>query len=411
MNITSTSSFHSCTSCGVCATVCARKAITIQLDKDGFYRPVVDASLCNDCGLCTSVCYKYDSSVQMTTPDDLDQKPLYSAWSDNDGVVKQTTSGGIGDLLAHQLQKEGYKVVGVVYNKEKERAEHQVALCEDELLSFRGSKYIQSYTFDAFKEVVANCKNEKYAVFGTPCQIYALNRLATKRKVREHFFFVDLYCHGCPSLFSWSKYQSNLKKKIGVDKFDQVIFRSKLRGWGAFYVVVVIVDGKPVFIGDKVKDDFYELFFSNYILNEACQDCQLRSTLEYTDIRLGDFWGHKFLDNHRGVSAVSIATEKGKDLFKAIEQDISFTQCSYDEFLPYQSWNRTYDVDPSIRKAVLASLENPKTELKEAIKVLRQHQGTMTVIKRYIKIILALFPLGVTNGVKKMVYKLRNQSI
>ena len=28
-----------CSSCGACANICARGAITMQLDKEGFYRP------------------------------------------------------------------------------------------------------------------------------------------------------------------------------------------------------------------------------------------------------------------------------------------------------------------------------------------------------------------------------------
>jgi len=406
MNILDVVPLYPCTSCGVCATICAKKAISMQLDEEGFYRPIVDVNLCNDCGLCTTVCYKFDSSVKKTTEKELKQKPLFSAWATDDDIVRNTTSGGIGDLLAHQLMNEGYKVVGVVYNEDGIRAEHRIATKEDELDSFRGSKYIQSYTFDAFKEVVLNCRNEKYAVFGTPCQIYALNRMATRRKVRDQFFFVDLYCHGCPSLHAWTKYQSDIKKSIGVNRFDSVTFRSKISGWGGFYIVETKLNGKTVYVGKKANDKFYELFFSEHILNEACHDCMLRSTLEYTDIRIGDFWGPKFLNNQRGVSAISIATQKGGKLFRKL-QSVTCSQCSYDEFLPYQSWNLTYKVDMESRKAVLASLANPDEEIDTAITVLRQHQGIVTKVKRFIKTVLAMFPLGLTNSAKKIVYIIR----
>lgn len=406
MNISDTSAFRNCTSCGLCATVCAKRAILMHLDEEGFYRPTIDADLCNDCGLCTKVCYKFDSTVKMTTEEELKQKPLFSAWATDDDVVRETTSGGIGDLLAHQLMKEDYKVVGVVYNEDAIRAEHKIASSEDELNSFRGSKYIQSYTFDAFKEMVSKCRNEKYAVFGTPCQIYALNKMASQRKVRDQFFFVDLYCHGCPSLHAWSKYQSAIKKRIGVNRFDSVTFRSKIRGWGSLYIVEAKLEGKTVYMGKKANDKFFELFFSEHILNGACYDCLLRSTLEYTDVRVGDFWGHKFLDNQRGVSAISLATDKGKEVFERLHQ-VTCARCSYDEFLPYQSWNLSYKVDLENRKAVLDSLANPNEEIDKAITVLRQHQGFATKVKRYIKTVLAMFPLGLTNSVKKIVYKIR----
>lgn len=405
MNILDKSAIRECTSCQLCATMCAHEAIKIVLNDDGFYRPVVDGKKCTDCGLCTKICYKFDEDVKITTPEQLAKTQLYSAWSNDDELVRNTTSGGIGDLLAHELLSQGYKVVGCVYNDEKVRAEHRIATMEEELIPFRGSKYIQSYNFDAFKEVVKNCKKEKYAVFGTPCQIYALNKMATQRKVRDQFIFVDLYCHGCPSIHAWIKYQSAIKKSIGVNRFDSVTFRSKIRGWGGFYVEVV-VDGKTVFVSKKANDQFYELFFSNQVLNDACADCSLRGTLEYTDICLGDFWGHKFLDNQRGVSAISLVTDKGKEVFERLHQ-VSCAQCSYDEFLPYQSWNLTYKLDLENRKAVLASLANPDENINNAIAVLRQHQGFATKVKRYIKTVLAMFPLGLTNSVKKIVYKIR----
>lgn len=54
MNVSNT---HNCFGCGVCATVCARDVIEIQLNKDGFYEPVfVNSKACTDCGLCVDVC-------------------------------------------------------------------------------------------------------------------------------------------------------------------------------------------------------------------------------------------------------------------------------------------------------------------------------------------------------------------
>ena len=119
----------------------------------------------------------------MSQDSDLAKYSLYAAWSKDDELVKQTTSGGIGDLLARELISEGYKVVGVIYNDSKVRAEHVIAATEEETLPFRGSKYIQSYTLEAMKSVVKQCRDEKYAVFGTPCQIYALSKLAEMRQI------------------------------------------------------------------------------------------------------------------------------------------------------------------------------------------------------------------------------------
>ena len=290
-----------------------------------------------------------------------------------------------------------------VYNEEKIRAEHRIATTETELILFRGSKYIQSYTFDVLKTIVANCREEKYAIFGTPCQIYALNKWVTKKGIRDNFFFVDLYCHGCPSLHIWIKYQQYIKNKLHVNKFDQVIFRSKVRGWGMFYVVVVVVDGRPVFKSTPKEDGFYELFFSDQLLNDACNRCVLRRTHEYTDIRLGDFWGKKFLNNQRGVSAVSIVSERGVRLFDTIKKmDVFSTSCTYSDFLPYQSWGKVYNPNIDVRKALLGILESPNQTITDAVKELYRFQSIRQKVIRYIKYILAFFPLRVTNTIKKV---------
>lgn len=403
MNILDKSAKRECTSCQLCATMCAREAIKIELNEDGFYRPVIDAEKCTDCGLCTKVCYKFDEEVKITTPEQLSKTQLYSAWSNDDELVRNTTSGGIGDLLAHELLKQGYKVVGCVYNDEKVRAEHRIATTEDELIPFRGSKYIQSYTFDALKEVVKNCRQEKYAVFGSPCQIYALSRVAEIKKVRDQFVFIDFYCHGCPSLHVWTKYQDDIKRKKGIEHFDHVDFRSKLGGWSLFFVVAATAEGKLVFKSKKNRRGFYELFFSDQVLNDGCNECQLRSTLEYTDIRMGDFWGKKFLDNTRGVSSISVVTDKGSKVFEAVmKKDMTAQECDYKEFLPYQSYGKFHHPRPAARKAILESLRDPKQDVFDAVRALHANQPLKVKLVRYAKNILALFPLEVTNTIKKM---------
>ena len=401
MNVLDKSALRECTSCQLCGAVCPKNAIRIELNADGYYRPIVDDELCIDCGICTKVCYKFDEQLRVSQEADMQEYPLYAAWAKDDALVKQTTSGGIGDLLAQELIAEGYKVVGVIYDDEKVRAEHAIATTAEETIPFRGSKYIQSYTLDAMREVVKNCRNEKYAVFGTPCQVYALSKLASMKKVRDNFVFVDLYCHGCPSLHVWTKYQDYIKQKLNISKFDKVEFRSKVKGWGTFYVVVVVVDGRPVFTSNPKEDGFYELFFSDQVLNDGCRDCKLRGTLEYTDIRLGDFWGKKFLNNHRGVSGVSLATAKSQETFAKIKQALDTLECEYSEFLPYQSWGKEYHPNIEARKAILDSLQDDSQTIKDAVNTFRRYQSLTGKLKRYVKNVLYYLPLSVTNFLKR----------
>ncbi len=106
MNIDDKSPIRQCTSCQMCGAVCPVDAITIKLNDNGFYRPIIDKNKCIDCGLCVRSCYKFDHSILKS---DLANKKIVAAWAKNSEIVESTTSGGIADVLARKLIDDGYK--------------------------------------------------------------------------------------------------------------------------------------------------------------------------------------------------------------------------------------------------------------------------------------------------------------
>ena len=403
MNIESKNTKHQCTSCGVCASICPADAISMYLDKEGFYRPQVDNDKCIDCSLCSKVCYKYGETVPYLIEEHPEVK-LYAAQAKSEALLNEVTSGGIASLLAESLYDDGYRCVGVVYDNGKDIAKHVCAESKDDLELFKGSKYIQSFTYDAFKQALSSeLRGEKIAVFGTPCQIYGIDRFLRMRERREDFLLIDIYCHGTPSLHIWQRYAKEVKEIIHKRKFDKVYFRSKVKGWGNFYVLVV-VDGVRAFTSNKKKDEFYQLFFSNLMLNDACKDCTLRSSLEYTDIRVGDFWGNCYDNDTKGVSAVSIVTDKAKDTFKKIENEIIKKEHQYSDFLPFQSWGISYEYDANVRKHLFQMLEGGKP-LKEIQDFYFRSQPIKQKLKRYARNVVFLFPPKWINSLKKVYHR------
>lgn len=395
MNINDKSALRDCTSCSMCSAVCPVEAISIHLDADGFYRPII-SDKCINCGLCTKVCYKFDKDIKMSGPNDLSNYNLYGASVKDSGLLKLSTSGGVADVLAKSLVSDGFNCIGVVYDNENNIAKSCVAQNIADTDAFRGSKYIQSYTETAFKQLVSDTKHKrdtKYAVFGLPCHTYAINKYMTTLGIRDRCILIDLYCHGCPSLNVWKKYIDNVLQTAGGGKIDSAIFRSKILGWGSgFYIVLKINGIKNPVVGTNGSDPFFELFFSNSVLNRSCSDCQLRSTLEYTDIRLGDFWGKTYIDNQTGVSAVSITTSKGKQLWENIKDNFQFEQRGFSEFLPYQSWHRTYEINEKARRQILDVLSDKDSSINDAIKVLRDNESMMQSIIGSIKRLLFKYP-------------------
>lgn len=401
MNITGRPVIHECTSCQMCAAVCSRNAISIKLNEDGFYRPYVDDSKCTDCGLCTKVCYKYDNEVRVTSLEKNDIIDVYSAQHKSDALLKQVTSGGVADALAKELIKQGYVCIGVIYNDYNHRAEHVIASKVEETDAFRGSKYIQSYSIDAFKSLVKNVRTTKYAVFGLPCHIYAVNKYLTLCHQRDNCILIDMFCHGCPSMHVWTKYEQNIRRQIGNRKIDEVQFRSKVRGWGAFHIAVVVSE-KNVFVSSPSKDEFFSLFFSDTVLNDACSECMLRSTMEYTDIRLGDFWGKRFLSDKKGVSAVVIVSDRGKQIFNAVKNGFWTERASMREVIVKQSYGKVYPIDRKIRNMLLDALRNDDISLKKIETLYYKNQGIVPNLKRIIKWIDWVLPFDLIRFLKRL---------
>ena len=82
---------HDCFGCGVCAKACPKQIIALKLNKNGFYEPRIEsADQCIKCSICVEVCaFAADSQV-------IDLKPTsYAAWSLNDDIRKNSSSGGI----------------------------------------------------------------------------------------------------------------------------------------------------------------------------------------------------------------------------------------------------------------------------------------------------------------------------
>ena len=294
-----------CYGCGVCATACAKNAIKIELNKNGFYTPILDTAICTNCGLCADVC----AFLHKDLASDETVKKAYAAWSNDKQVQRKCSSGGVGFEIAKQLIERGYKLCGCRYNAEKGRAEHYIAATPEEAIQSIGSKYIQSYTLDGFKAIN---RKEKYIVTGTPCQIDSFRRYIKKFRIEDNFILMDFFCHSVPSMWAWKKYCHEVEKITG--KITYASWRNKFTGWHDSWVLSI--DGEK---GDETSysaieslkehkgeynswftrgDVFYKMFLGDFCCNPACQkNCKYKYDKSSADIRIGDLWGNKYKNN------------------------------------------------------------------------------------------------------------------
>lgn len=387
MNI---SKIHNCYGCGVCAVVCSQKIIEIGLNTDGFYEPhITDSAKCTNCGLCVDVCaYSHDELS-------VDNSPLksYAAWSKEPAVRRKCSSGGVGFEIGRYLINQVYKVCGVRYNVETNRAEHYIATNIEELIPSIGSKYIQSYTVDGFKAIN---RKEKYLVTGTPCQIDSFRRYIRKFKKEDNFILMDFFCHGVPSMLIWDKYVKQAETKVG--KLTYVSWRNKFIGWKDPLTMStddmkdvesvkwhdsynLLMKGKDEFFNSRLSqgDMFYRLFLSDVCLGKACYEkCKYKYDKSSADIRIGDLWGKAYKDNEEGVSATIAFTEKGNNILK--ESNCSLIEYPFEVVAEGQM--KTCPKRQSYYKKLSNVLIDKTTSLQDVINVLNSIQFKQKMINR-----------------------------
>lgn len=383
-----------CTSCGICEVVCPKKAIKLYLNDEGFYQPKVDEKKCINCGICKQTCIKFQNIENREI-----QVKVYSAKNKNKDILKKSSSGGVSYELMKKCIEEGYKVVGVMYDYEKDIAMTKVVDDKINLKQFFGSKYMQSYTVEALREIIEN-STEKYAIFGTPCQIFSLSKYVEMKELRDNFLFVDLFCHGCPSLNLWKKYLEYQKRIHDIDKFDEIEFRSKCHGWHEFSFKFSFQN--KIITSDKIQDVFYKLFLSKNFFNKYCYKCDIKRSTYYTDIRLGDFWGKNYIFDKEGVSAVVLSSEKGKELFHKIEEKFYLKEHLLKDVILYQSCSKEYKENIELREKMLILLKSNQKIEKIYKEYLRSISYTQRLRLKIVQIIKKYFPTNLINFLRKI---------
>lgn len=335
--------FDYCYGCGVCSASCPKTIISMRINRDGFYMPIIeDSRSCIECGICLDVCAFNFKDLS------IESEPIksWAAWSNDERVRRKCSSGGIGFEIGKQLIEKGFMAVGCRYDINEQRAEHYIAKTVEEFVQSIGSKYIQSYTEEAFKQIIR--KGQKYLITGTPCQIDSFRRMIQKFHCEENFVLMDFFCHCVPSMWAWKSYIKMLEPKIG--KVTYASWRNKFDyGWHDNWLMGV--DGektsKPVNWHDEYNlllrenkcfiqsrrsqgDLFYKLFLGDLCHGIQCEkDCKYKFDKSSADIRIGDLWGPTYKDNQDGVSALVAFTEKGKSVIGDLK-DVTLMEHPFD---------------------------------------------------------------------------------
>lgn len=398
-NVCDDKGLRPCTGCGICASVCGKNAITIHLDKYGYYKPVINENKCVECNLCKKSCYKYDENLIQSDK----HKECYAAVNKNAKQLMASSSGGISRVLMEECIAKGYKIMGCAYDTNKNIAVSIVASTIDDLDKFYGSKYFQSLTTEGFDTVLKDKTDQKYAIFGTPCQIYGFSQTNKYKCNPDKYLLVDIFCHGCPSMMLWKSYLAYTMDITGCETYDKVTFRSKTHAWHEFCFDFFF--NSKQYSSKKSKDPFYDIFFGMDMMNDACYNCNSRSTMAYGDIRLGDYWGEKYDTDTKGVSAVVLKSSKGVDFFNAIKGKLNIEKATLDNILIGQSYGKPHTYNEN-RRAFLLQNISEHSDLQQVYKAYMRMFPLKTRIKKQLKAIVKLCPKSVYFPIKKLMHSI-----
>ncbi len=315
-----------CVGCSSCVSVCPKQCIEMKYDSEGFLHPSIDEDICIKCQKCVKVCPVNNvESFTRNTP-----RRTLAAWSKDDKIIKNSSSGGVftelalsvisdGGVIFGACQIDGYKVV------------HTYITNKEELSKLQGSKYIQSDINNSYLKVREFLKLGRKVLFtGTSCQIMGLKSFLGKDN--ELLFTCEVVCHGVPSPGVFKDYISMLSNKYN-DNIISIRYRDKSKGWKSPRVIFEFSKGKKK-KSQLYNDEFLLGFRKDLYLRECCYNKNCRSEKRISDITLGDFWGCRNISNKqslKGVSLVLINTERGEKLINNINNCIEIVEKDFKE--------------------------------------------------------------------------------
>jgi hypothetical protein len=147
----------------------------------------------------------------------------------------------------------------------------------------------------------------------------------------------DIICHGVPSPMVWKRYLQT-REIEAASKVQKAFFRDKKYSWEKYSVKYKFINNTE-YEQTYLKDSYMKAFLSNLSLRPSCYYCCFKGKVRPSDFTLADFWGVKYImpemyDN-KGTSLVFINSNKGRDLFKEIQNDLMYSGVDKDSAIKY----------------------------------------------------------------------------
>ncbi|MCI9138218.1 MAG: hypothetical protein HFI78_00505 [Lachnospiraceae bacterium] len=356
-------SLKNCIGCGICACVCPKKCISMELDKDGYFEAVVKGS-CIHCGQCVKVCRKYQNENET---EGRFAQHIYVGYYRDERIRKVSSSGGIATAIAKWAVENEYVVMGAAMNSNGV-VEHIVISDKNKIKQICGSKYVPSYTVEAFSKIL---KYKKVLVFGTPCQIQAIRKAYPNH---ENLILVDFKCFGPAGYNLLNKY-IEYQKEENKSNITWINMRSKRRDWLNWGIEIKFQSGKHYF--KQKQFDLFGKCFSTYgAVRKDCLECLDLKAKSFGDIRLEDAWSYMDYgeknDFKMGLSQISTFNQKGERIVKALGNRIQ-AESVENRKVEHEISSHSY------KKKLMELLRDDDKDLKSIVK---EYEKTLTFAEK-----------------------------
>lgn len=333
-----------CCGCSACFNICLKQAIKMEYDSEGFLYPKVDDDKCIKCGLCLKVCPILNNKKE--------NKVLKVYGTKNKNIEEQlkSSSGGMFSVFANYILEQNGIVFGASFDSNW-NVVHKYIDNKENLDDLRRSKYVQSDINITYKQAKHFLDDNKLVLFtGTPCQIAGLKSFL--QKDYDNLIAIDIICFQVASPLVWGKF---LEENFDINEIKQIDFRDKLYGWDKSIMSLSLKNNikyprLPFIYNLLSKKIKFLLYSTNYALSykkgclsglfsrSSCHKCSFKGDRN-SDFTMGDLWGiNKILPSmydKKGVSVLTINSQKGKTIFEKIKNNIKYEKINYDDMVKY----------------------------------------------------------------------------
>ncbi len=304
-----------CRSCGMCAGVCPKGAVSMEKNEFSQYIPKLDTDLCVGCSKCINVCTARKSTISNQSVIGKFIKIFLIRATDKDISEKSSSGGAVTALLKYGLENGYFSSVLTLDSKNAPVCAEPVIKTEITALD-ASSKYVCAPLCTKYS---TNFKNAAATVL--PCQAQSI------RKIDSDTFLFGLFC----SKLSTPDLIRRMSKGKSVDTIKRTAYREGV--WPGNFKIDYS-DGTQV--SQKLNRSQFGAVYNSYLY--ACQGCLLCNDYfaEYADLSCGDPWGKaQYNENYIGQTVVVVRSQRALSLVEAARKNgaIEVEDCSLEEVI------------------------------------------------------------------------------